>query len=49
MAVTDGETRAFGPGDIVLAEDTGGRGHTTHNPGAEPTLMAVVALPPEEA
>ena len=47
VEVTDGQTRTFGPGDIVLAEDTTGRGHTTRNPGPAETRMAVVALPEE--
>jgi quercetin dioxygenase-like cupin family protein len=45
VTVSDGEVRAFRAGDIVLAEDTAGRGHTTRNPGSVETLMAVVALP----
>lgn len=45
VAVTDGETRTFRQGDIVLAEDTTGQGHTTKNNGIEVTLMAVVAVP----
>lgn len=44
VTVSDGETRTFGPGDIVLAEDTTGSGHITRNVGAADTLMAVVAL-----
>jgi hypothetical protein len=45
VSVSDGETRTFGPGSIVLAEDTTGQGHTTSNPGDVETLMAVVAIP----
>ncbi|MBE0697625.1 MAG: hypothetical protein IH586_11950 [Anaerolineaceae bacterium] len=44
VEVADGERRIFGVGDIVLAEDTTGKGHTTRNFGAIQTLMAVVAL-----
>jgi quercetin dioxygenase-like cupin family protein len=44
VEVADGEARTFGVGDIVLAEDTRGKGHTTRNTGAVETLMAVVAL-----
>ncbi len=45
VAVSDGERRTFHAGDIVLAEDTFGVGHTTSNPGSLETLMAVIALP----
>jgi quercetin dioxygenase-like cupin family protein len=44
VAVTDGEVRRFRVGDIVLAEDLTGKGHTTRNPGSQETLMAVVVL-----
>ena len=29
VTVSDGERREFGPGDVVLAEDTVGKGHLT--------------------
>lgn len=45
VSVSDGEVRTFQTGDIVLAEDTTGKGHTTGNPGTVETLMAVVTLP----
>jgi hypothetical protein len=32
-ATSDGETREFGPGEVVLLEDTFGRGHTTRAVG----------------
>lgn len=47
VSVSDGEVRCFKTADIVLAEDTRGKGHTTSNPGALSTLMAVVSLPDE--
>ena len=47
VSVSDGSTRIFKQGDIVLAEDTTGKGHRTKNPGQVETLMAVVALPPD--
>ena len=34
VTTTDSETRAFGPGEVVLLEDTVGRGHTTRAVGA---------------
>ena len=47
VTVEDGEVRVFRQGDIVLAEDTTGKGHITRNHGSSDTLMAVVALPPD--
>jgi quercetin dioxygenase-like cupin family protein len=45
IQVSDGETREFPPGSVVLVEDTTGRGHTTRRVGDEPraTLMAPLA------
>ncbi len=45
VTVSDSSIRTFTQGDIVLAEDTTGKGHVTKNPGIQETLMAVVALP----
>lgn len=41
VTVSDGETRRFGPGSVVLVEDLDGAGHTTRRIGAElrETLM----------
>jgi quercetin dioxygenase-like cupin family protein len=46
VTVSDGETRTFGPGDVVLAEDTTGKGHTTRDAGDTPrvTLFAPLRL-----
>ena len=30
VTVSDGERRRFGPGDLVLLDDTEGKGHSTH-------------------
>ncbi len=43
--VSDGEVRRFGPGSVVLVEDTTGKGHTSRVVGASSVLMAVVQLP----
>jgi len=29
VTTSDGEQREFGPGDVILAEDTVGKGHLT--------------------
>jgi hypothetical protein len=42
--VSDGEKRLFGPGSIVLVEDTSGKGHTTKVVGSVDVLAAVVQL-----
>jgi hypothetical protein len=41
----DGETRRFGVGDIVLVEDTTGRGHCSRVVGDDPVLAAVIRMP----
>jgi quercetin dioxygenase-like cupin family protein len=45
VEVSDGETREFPPGSVILVEDTTGKGHTTRSVGGEPraTLMAPLA------
>jgi hypothetical protein len=41
IETSDGETRYFQAGDVLLAEDTTGKGHASKNNG-EDTLLAVV-------
>ncbi|HEX4033173.1 MAG TPA: hypothetical protein VHX66_01905 [Solirubrobacteraceae bacterium] len=47
VTTSDGERRVFGPGSVVLVEDTSGRGHLTRPLGAQPrvTLFAPVPTP----
>jgi hypothetical protein len=45
IEVGDGEVRRFGPGSVLLAEDTDGRGYTKRAVGADPVRAAVVQLP----
>ena len=40
MAVSDGEVRSIKAGDLLLAEDTGGRGHHSTNTGGAPLIVA---------
>jgi hypothetical protein len=42
--VTSGEARTFGPGEVVLLEDTTGEGHRTFIPEGEDWLALVVVL-----
>lgn len=42
--VSDGEVRRFGPGSVVLVEDTTGKGHKSRGIGTTEVLMAVVQL-----
>jgi hypothetical protein len=44
IEVGDGTVRRFGPGDVMLAEDTPGREHIPRVVGAQPRLSAPVPL-----
>lgn len=44
VTVSDGESREFGPGSVVLAEDVTGRGHVTRGRGDSPRLTLVARL-----
>lgn len=46
VQTTDGSVRRFGPGDLVLLEDTWGRGHVTRNTADGFTTFLVVVLEP---
>jgi hypothetical protein len=39
IQVSDGEVRRFGPGSVLLAEDTTGKGHTNRVDGPTDRLM----------
>ncbi|MGE5218596.1 MAG: hypothetical protein ACM3SP_16500 [Chloroflexota bacterium] len=41
----DGTVRRFGPGDVMLAEDTTGRGHITRVVGGQPRENLFISLP----
>ena len=40
----DGTVRRFGPGDVMLAEDTTGRGHITRVVGGQPRNYVFIPL-----
>jgi hypothetical protein len=42
---SDGETRYFHAGDVFLAEDTTGKGHTSWNDSDDTLLAVVIHLP----
>ena len=42
-----GARAVIGPGDVLLADDTSGQGHITHQMGDEPCMYAVV-VPDED-
>lgn len=44
IGIGDGTARRLGPGDVLLAEDLTGRGHTTRTVGSEPRISATVPL-----
>ncbi|HDQ07446.1 MAG TPA: cupin domain-containing protein [Methanoculleus sp.] len=45
VKTTDGTVRRFGPGDLVLLEDTSGKGHVTRNTGDGYAMFLVVPVP----
>ena len=47
IEVGDGEIRRFAGGEVLLLEDTSGRGHRTRNVGAVPRYSLFVPLAPE--
>jgi hypothetical protein len=44
LTVGDGETRRFGPGNVVFVEDTTGQGHQTRALGNDDFVWAAVAV-----
>jgi hypothetical protein len=45
IEASDGEIRAIGPGTILLAEDTSGKGHISRVTGTEDVLVLILLLP----
>lgn len=45
VEASDGEIRQIGPGSIMLADDTTGKGHITRGVGTEPRLSIFIPLP----
>ena len=44
IEIGDGSKRRFGPGDILLAEDTSGQGHISRDVGAQPRRFIFIPL-----
>jgi len=44
VEIGDGSKRRFGPGDILLAEDTSGRGHISRSLRNQPRTSIFVTL-----
>ena len=44
IEIGDGSKRRFGPGDILLAEDTSGQGHISQDVGAQPRRFMFIPL-----
>ena len=44
IGLEDGTRQLFSPGDVFLADDTSGRGHTTRTHGDVPCILATVPL-----
>lgn len=47
ITVSDGETRWFAGGDVLLVEDTSGRGHRTRHTRAQRRRSLFIPLEPE--
>jgi hypothetical protein len=45
VTASDGEVRVFGPGDIMLADDMGGKGHLSRAAGTEDRVCLFVNVP----
>lgn len=45
IEASDGEVRAIGPGTILLAEDTTGKGHISRATGSSEGLVVILLLP----
>ena len=45
VTASDGQTRKFSTGDVLLVEDTTGKGHTSRVIGDEPSVSLLVTLP----
>jgi hypothetical protein len=45
VTTTSGDTRQFGPGDWMLADDVGSKGHITRTVGDGPRLGLAIGLP----
>ncbi len=45
IQTSDGEIRTFGQGEIVLVEDTWGRGHKSRSPGGKARKSIFLPLP----
>jgi quercetin dioxygenase-like cupin family protein len=44
IGLADGTLRRFGPGDVLLAEDLTGHGHTTRVVSSEPRITLTIPL-----
>ena len=44
IGIGDGATEQFGPGDVLLADDLTGKGHTTRVMGDEPRVSVAIPL-----
>jgi len=44
VTVSDGETRSFGAGAVILMEDSSGKGHTTRVSGSRDCVAAIAPV-----
>lgn len=45
FTTSDGESRVVGPGDVLLVEDTFGKGHSTRTTDGKPRFGLFISLP----
>ena len=44
IGIADGTKKRFGPGDVMLADDTTGQGHTTHAVSDVPRVSVAIPI-----
>ena len=44
VEIGDGTKRRFGPGEVLLAEDTSGQGHISRDVGTQPRLFVFIPI-----
>ena len=49
VTVSDGERRRLGPGDLILVDDTEGKGHSTHVVGRDELVIFGAVLADQRA
>ena len=48
ITASDGEVRVFGPGSVMLADDTEGKGHLSKHVGSEERISLFIHIPGDQ-